>query len=222
MTDPAPLVAPSNALSVPPPNLRTFSLTDLEQFARDGDPSDPAASRDVAMFYVGVDDVHGALTYLLSRATISIHLNMFGYDDPTLNEVLMAKVLDPSVLVQITLDLSQAGGAHEKSLLAADQKQALSDFNTHFVIGQSSTHSISHTKGAVLDGKVAFEGSTNWSTDGEGTFLAGKTAPGGPGYKAQNNTLSVIVDPRIAARFQAELINEHTIAQKQASARAAA
>ena len=100
--------------------------------------------------------------------------------------------------------------------------QALSDFNTHFVIGQSSTHSISHTKGAVLDGKVAFEGSTNWSTDGEGTFLAGKTAPGGPGYKAQNNTLSVIVDPRIAARFQAELINEHTIAQKQASARAAA
>lgn len=211
---------PTNALSAPAPSLRTFTLADLEQYARDGDPNDPAASRDASMFYVGVDDVHGALLHMISRATISIHINMYGFDDEAINAVLMAKVMDPSVLVQITLDLSQAGGTHEKALLAADQKQSLADYNSHFVTGQSWTHSISHTKGGVLDGKLAFEGSTNWSTDGEGTFLAGRTAPGGPGYKAQNNTLGVFLDPRIAARFQAELINEHTIAQKQASARA--
>ena len=66
----------------------------------------------------------------------------------------------------ITLDKSQAGGKHEKKLLDADKKQALSKFNTYFVIGQSATHQISHTKGFVADGKVGGEGSVNWSASG--------------------------------------------------------
>jgi hypothetical protein len=45
----------------------------------------------------------------------------------------------------------------------------------------------------VADGKVAAEGSTNWSVAGEGQSVAGKI--GGPGYKAQNNTQSIITDP---------------------------
>jgi len=81
----------------------------------------------------------------------------------------------------ITLDSSQAKGVHEKALLAADQKYNLAAYNTHFVIGESATHQISHTKGFVADGRVAAEGSTNWSTSGEGTFVVnGK--PGGAGY----------------------------------------
>lgn len=62
---------------------------------------------------------------------------------------------------------------------------------------------------------MAAEGSTNWSTSGEGTFvLAGHV--GGPGYKAQNNTQSIITDRDTMIRFQTELIAEHTAAQSDA------
>jgi hypothetical protein len=119
----------------------------------------------------------------------------------------------------ITLDQSQAGGVHEKALIEADQKYNLAAFNTHFVIGQSLTHQISHTKGFVADGKVACEGSTNWSSSGEGTFVV-TGQPGGAGYKAQNNTQSVITDRDTIIRFQTELITEHMIAQSAAKGKA--
>jgi hypothetical protein len=35
--------------------------------------------------HVGRDDVHGILKYLLSRATLSLYLNMFEYDDEELS-----------------------------------------------------------------------------------------------------------------------------------------
>jgi hypothetical protein len=76
-------------------------------------------------------------------------------------------------------------------------------------IGQSATHQISHTKGFVADGKVAGEGSTNWSASGEGEFVVTGKA-GGPRYKAQNNTQSIITDPDTISRFSADLIAEHT------------
>ena len=92
------------------------------------------------MFFVGRDDVHDILAYVLSRARVSLYLNMFGYDDEVLNAIIMKKVVDPSVTVVITLDKSQSGGKHEKALLAADRQKALAEFNTHFTIGQSLTH----------------------------------------------------------------------------------
>ena len=139
---------------------------------------------------------------------------MFGYDDDELNDILMAKALDPSITMLITLDASQAGGVHEKRLLDSDVAKNPTAFNTHFVIGKSSTNQISHTKGFVADGKVGGEGSTNWSTSGEGTFVVtGK--PGGPNYKAQNNTQSIFTDPDTISRFTAELIAEHMTAQAQ-------
>ena len=59
------------------------------------------------------------------------------------------------------------------------------------------------TKGFVADGRVAGEGSTNWSDSGEGTFVV-KGQPGGKGFKAQNNTQSIITDPDTVSRFSAE------------------
>lgn len=168
--------------------------------------------------------MHEILKYVLSRVSVSLYLNMFGYDDDELNQIIMSKVMDPAVTVVITLDKSQAGGQHEKLLIDADKKHDLSAFNTHFVIGQSATHQISHTKGFVADGKVGGEGSTNWPDSGEGTFpgtwpVTGKTDPGimVQGYKAQNNTQSIFTDPETINRFQTELIAEHIIAQKQAA-----
>jgi hypothetical protein len=100
-----------------------------------------------------------------------------------------------------------------------DQQHNLSAFNTHFVIGQSATHQISHTKGFVADGIVAAEGSTNWSSSGEGTFVVTGQA-GGKGYKAQNNTQSIITDIDTVTRFQSELLAEHLAAQDAAKDKA--
>lgn len=198
------------------PNLNAFALADLAQFAREKSYGD-RASADFHLFYVGRDDVHEILKYVFARASSSIYLNMFGFDDDELNAILMAKALDPHLTMLVTLDKSQAGGVHEKALLDLDRKSNLAAFNTHFVVGQSATHQISHTKGFVIDGKVGGEGSTNWSASGEGTFVV-QGEPGGAGYQAQNNTQTIFTDPDAVARFQAELIAEHLVAQKQAAA----
>lgn len=206
----------SNALGDPTQSLQTFNLADLQQFTLEKAYSNNA-SKEFHLFFVGRDDVHDILKYVLSRASVSIYLNMFGYDDAELNDILMAKVMDPNVTMLITLDESQSGTKTEKSLLDADRAKGLAAFNTDFVIGQSATHQISHTKGFVADGKVAGEGSTNWSTSGEGVFVV-TGQPGGAGYKAQNNTQSIITDPDTISRFTAELIAEHMDAQKAAMA----
>jgi hypothetical protein len=206
--------SPSNALGQASQSLQTFDLLELQQFTLEKTYSKDA-SKDFHLFYVGRDDVHDILKYVLSRVSVSLYLNMFGYDDAELNDILMAKATDPNITMLITLDKSQTGSITEKNLLALDRQKNLPAFNTHFVIGQSPTDQISHTKGFVADGKVAGEGSTNWSTSGEGVFVVtGK--PGGSGYKAQNNTQSIITDPDTISRFTAELIAEHIAAQHAA------
>ena len=216
-----------NATSEIVQSLQDFELPDLQQFTREGVYSN-TASKDFHLFYVGRDNVHEILKFVLSRVRVSLYLNMFGYDDDELNAILMAKVMDPTVTMLITLDQSQAGGVHEKALIDADQKSNLAAFNTHFVIGQSLTGQISHTKGFVADGKVGAEGSTNWSASGEGIFvngtwnISGPSAPAGPvdpgkGYVAQNNTQSIFTDQDTINRFQTELIAEHLIATKAAA-----
>jgi hypothetical protein len=209
-----PASSPGSALGSASQSLQTFSLLELQQFTLEKAYSNNA-SKDFHLFYVGRDDVHDILKYVLSRVSVSLYLNMFGYDDSQLNDILMAKATDPNVTMLITLDESQAGSKTEKSLLEADRSKNLSAFNTQFVIGQSATHQISHTKGFVADGKVAGEGSTNWSTSGEGVFVV-SGRPGGPRYKAQNNTQSIITDPDTISRFTAELIAEHMAAQHEA------
>lgn len=206
----------SNVINDPAQTLQTFDLLDLQQYTQEKSYSSNA-SRDFHLFYVGRDDVHDVLKHVLSRVSISLYLNMFGYDDEELNDILMQLVRDPSVTVLITLDKSQAGGAHEKALLDANRQHDLANFNTHFAIGQSNSHQITHTKGFVADGRVGGEGSTNWSSAGEGTFVVTGRA-GGPGYRAQNNTQSVFTDQDTIVRFQTELIAEHMVALKQQAA----
>ncbi|HVU16707.1 MAG TPA: hypothetical protein VHD32_07270 [Candidatus Didemnitutus sp.] len=225
--------SPSNQTDDPTQSLQAFALSDLEPYTRERKYANNA-SRDFHLFFVGRDDVHDILKYILSRVRVSLYLNMFGYDDDELNDIIFQKVLDPTVTTLITLDESQSNGVHEKKLLDLDRQQNLSAFNTHIVIGTSATRQISHTKGFVADGKVAAEGSTNWSASGEGTFIvtkAGQDAanakatlaagPGGADYKAQNNTQSVITDPDTITRFTAELLAEHLTAQKIAAAKKA-
>lgn len=173
-------------------------------------------------FYVGRDDVHGVLHYLLTRETMTLKLNMFGYDDEELNADICGLLGNPNVRVQVTLDRSQAGGVHERAILAQNAKLGPEWFNS-VAVGQSATHQISHTKGAVLVGQgIAFEGSTNWSASGEGTGIKlDPKAKQAPGFVAQNNTLLVSTNPVFVARFGARLDTEHHIAQAQQAKRAA-
>lgn len=199
---------PLEAAVNPKATLNTFTLDDLAQFRREG--SFPANdSDDFRVLYVGRDDVHGALKYILARTTRSLSMNMFGYDDDELDQIIQHLVETQHVYVQGTLDKSQAGGVHEKKILETWKP----GMRTSFAIGQSATHQISHTKGGVCDGIVAWEGSTNWSSSGEGTIVAADGS--NTGRKAQNNTCAFYVNPVEINTFSAELAEEHTTVLKQ-------
>ena len=196
------------------PTLQQFTLDDLAVYTAE-QAFGPTASADFRVFYVGRDDVHGVLMHLFTRVSLSVKMNMYGYDDNDLNNVLMNLVRNPSVLVQVTLDKTQASGPAEKAILSSDVGQDAAGFANDFCVGDSSTGQISHTKGGVLDGIVAFEGSTNWSTEGEGTGinLTGGKQPAG--FKAQNNTLAVYTNAYEIAKFAARLDYEHAVASAQ-------
>jgi hypothetical protein len=168
------------------------------------------------LFFVGRDDVHGILLKMLTAETLGLKLNMFGYDDDALNDAILTLLQNPNVRVQGTLDKSQSGGVHERAILEHDAANDPAFFNS-FVVGQSATHQISHTKGGVLLGQgLGFEGSTNWSASGEGTGI--KLDPSqkpAPGFKAQNNTLLVSANPVFLSRFGARLDTEHIAAVQQ-------
>jgi hypothetical protein len=191
-----------------PASLNGFTLDDLAPFTRE--KSFPAGdSRDFRVFYVGRDDVHGILRYLLARCTRSLRMNMFGYDDDELDRLIRRLVDSEHVFVQGTLDKSQASGVHERKILDGWSPA----MRNSFAIGQSATHQISHTKGGVIDGLVAWEGSTNWSASGEGTIVAADGSD--RGRKAQNNTLAVYSHPVQIARFTDELDHEHAVVLQQ-------
>jgi hypothetical protein len=194
--------------------LQSFTLDDLAQYTREG-AFGPTASSDFRVFYVGRGDVHGVLVHLFTRVRLSVKMNMFGYDDDQLNQILIDLATDPTVMVQVTLDKSQSTGAHEKAILSSDAAQDPSAYAADFAVGQSDTRQISHTKGGVLDGIVAFEGSTNWSSSGEGSGISLDAAKQHPGFKAQNNTLAVYVNPYEIAKFSARLDYEHGVATHQ-------
>jgi hypothetical protein len=195
------------------PTLQQFTLDDLAVYTAE-QAFGPTASPDFRVFYVGRDDVHGVLMHLFTRVSLSVKMNMFGYDDDDLNNVLMGLVHNPAVFVQVTLDRSQSSVAHEKAILGTDEAQDAAGFANDFVIGESATSQISHTKGGILDGIVAFEGSTNWSSSGEGTGISLTGAKQAPGFKAQNNTLAVYTNLYEIAKFSARLGYEHAVAAK--------
>lgn len=163
-------------------------------------------------FYVGHDDVHSILLDLLTSEKLGFKGNMFGFDDQALNDAILALFKIPSVHVQLSLDKSQAGGVHEKQILAADQAQDPVDFANSFCILQSATHQISHTKGGILASQgLYFGGSTNWSSSGEGTGISLQVdTKNPPGFKAQNNTLTVSSNKTNLLRFGVELDVEHS------------
>lgn len=163
-------------------------LSELDTFKRGGFPAQYPTN--MRSFYAPVDDVGGALRTIFSAARSSLVVAMFGFDDPALADIVKAKLASPDIFVQLTLDSTQAGGAHEKLLLATEDYPASS-----IAIGQSEGHAIMHLKMAVIDGIYRVSGSTNWSISAE---------------TKQDNELSVIEDPFVCAEARARIDTIHS------------
>jgi phosphatidylserine/phosphatidylglycerophosphate/cardiolipin synthase-like enzyme len=179
-----------------------FDWAELHQFKAekrflDGYPPDTRT------FFSPRDDVHGVLTSLIASAQHAIVINMYGYDDDDIDDIIRNKLASEHVYVQMSLDKSQAGGVHERELLAQWDH---SKFGNSIAIGSSAKSAISHLKICIIDGVYTVKGSTNWSLSGE---------------QKQDNELTISRNAVIAAETRALLDMNHDWMLKQmAKARA--
>src|ERR1700730_17595916 len=117
------------------------SLTELDKFkAAPFVAGYPDAAR---TFYSPVDQVHDALKALVSSATKSLVVSMYGYDDDELDQAIRDKLGSDKIFVQLSLDKSQSAGAHEKAILAKWQNDGIGN---SIAIGKSEHGAIMHMK----------------------------------------------------------------------------
>ena len=169
-------------------------MTDLTIVALDAyklHPSPPEYLPNLRTFYSPIDDVHGALKAVIASAQHSIVVAIYGFDDDELAALLDTALKDPTKYVQISLDKSQAGGVHERAILA---KYSHEMTGNSVAIGTSERGAIMHRKMVIVDGLWRISGSTNWSTSGE---------------TLQDNEATILRDPVACAEARTVMDIEH-------------
>jgi phosphatidylserine/phosphatidylglycerophosphate/cardiolipin synthase-like enzyme len=147
------------------------------------------------------DGIHRLLVDLVTGAEHSLVLNMYGYADVAVDTEIQAKATDARVYVQMSLDSSQAAGAHEREILARWNHDAV---GTSIAIGRSARNAISHLKVLIVDGLYVVTGSTNFSISGE---------------TLQDNQLLLIRNALVAAQYRSILDVTHDLMLKAMAAR---
>lgn len=150
-------------------------------------PPSAGYPQNVQHLFAPVDRIHDALVALCGSAQVSVAAAMYGWDDDQIDALFRSKLEEERVPVTLALDKSQAGGVHERKILAQWKPDQIGN---SVVIGQSSKHAISHDKMIVLDGLVTVCGSTNLSESGE---------------SKQNNECLIVHDPVFAAEARARI-----------------
>ena len=158
----------------------------------------------VRRFFAPDDLVHEALVSVVKSARVSIACAMYGWDDDELETLFLDAMNDERIPVTLCLDKSQAGGVHERALLAKFPTEIIGN---DVVIGQSRKHAISHLKLFVVDGLYTIGGSTNVSDSGE---------------TKQNNECVIIRDAVYAAETRAKIDLVHDEMRRQMEAAPAA
>ena len=169
-------------------------FTQLAEFKTGGFSADYPAN--VRRFYSPIDKCHDAIKCLINSAQQSLLVSMYGEDDPELTQMIIDKAKQSNIYVQINLDKTQAAGAAE-SLLVTELKAVPT---CRLAVGMSVNHKINHLKMMVIDGLYVLSGSTNWSSDGEGS---------GDGKHGQNNEMSIHMDRALAHEATTVLNLEH-------------
>lgn len=186
--------SPSGPSSAPSP----FEWAGLAQFKAEGRFLDGYPD-DIRTFWSPRDHVHELLVSLLSGAQHSIVLNMFGYDDAELDQIIRTKLADDKVFVQMSLDRSQSKSSKTEQQILKDWDNDA--FGNSIAIGTSAVKSaISHLKIVIVDGVYTVRGSTNWSISGE---------------TEQDNELTLSRNAVIAAETRAVLDLNHDWMLKQ-------
>jgi len=157
-------------------------------------PFPPDYPANVAHLFAPVDRVHEAFVALCGVDDLtSLDCSMYGWDDEEIDSLFRGALLTDHLPVTLCLDSSQAGGKHEKAILAQWPGVELGN---HVVIGRSEKSAINHDKLIVVNRLVTICGSTNLSDGGE---------------TKQNNEAVIVYD----RAFASEVVNRIQIIHGQ-------
>lgn len=164
-------------------------------------PFPPDYPGNVKHVFAPVDLVHEAFLSLLQCSDLSsLDASMYGWDDEQISDLFEHALLDENIPVTLCLDSSQAGGVHERAIIA---KYPAGEMGNQVVIGRSSKGAINHDKLIVINRLVTICGSTNLSAGGE---------------RKQNNEATIVLD----RAFAGETVNRIQIIHGEMAAQMAA
>jgi phosphatidylserine/phosphatidylglycerophosphate/cardiolipin synthase-like enzyme len=189
----------------PDPNLpEAFDWKNVHLYRNSQSPWPDGYPQEFKDFFSPEDGkgIHALLVQLIRSATKSVVLNMFGYDDNEIDAEIHKHSHNPKVYLQMSLDRTQASGAHERELLAKWNNDGIGN---SIAIGKSAKNAISHLKVLIVDGEYVVTGSTNWSFSGE---------------EEQDNQLTLLHSAIVAATYRSILDINHTQMLKQMAQKA--